>query len=78
MKTTSQEKLDKRFNEFVSSHFEMPNNCQNLDLIKYYTSEIYALIEDFDQKFKSVPLAAFTLLSDYLAQAKCIDAKQAA
>lgn len=58
-------KLDAALKDFTLRNFEKPQECRNLDQIRYYVRELCLKIEEYETRFHYVPEWAYTLLSQY-------------
>lgn len=58
-------KLDVAFRSFTIRNFEKPNDCRNLNQLRYYVRELCLKIEEYDTKFHYVPEWAYALLTQY-------------
>jgi hypothetical protein len=58
-------KLDVALKDFTLRNFEKPQECRNLDQIRYYVRELCLKIEEYETRFHYVPEWAYTLLSQY-------------
>lgn len=58
-------RLELELRNFTSRNFEQPNNCRNLDQIRYYVKELCAKIEEYEIRFNYVPSWAYSLLAQY-------------
>jgi hypothetical protein len=59
---------------FTSRNFERPNNCRNLDQIRFYVRELCSKIEEYESKFNYVPAWVYSMLAQYnLAQNRLIE-----
>jgi len=58
-------KLEVALKDFTLRNFEKPQECRNLDQIRYYVRELCLKIEEYETKFHYVPEWAYTLLSQY-------------
>ena len=60
-------RLDVEFTKFTKMNFDKPQNCRNIDQIRYYMNELSAKIQEFKNSFNYVPNSAHILLSQYNA-----------
>lgn len=58
-------KLDVALKDFTIRNFEKPNECRNLEQIRYYVRELCLKIEEYETKFNYVPEWAYSLLAQY-------------
>ena len=60
-------KIDVELRNFTTRNFERPNNCRNSNQIRFYVSELCAMIEAYNKRFNYVPEGAYSLLHQYNA-----------
>ena len=66
-------RLEMELKTFTSRNFVRPNECRNLDQIRFYVKELCAKIQEYEARFNYVPQWAYTLLAQYnLVQNKMI------
>ncbi|MFZ5970496.1 MAG: hypothetical protein ACOYXA_02795 [Bacteroidota bacterium] len=66
-------KIELELKNFTSRNFVRPNDCRNLDQIRFYVKELCAKIQEYENTFNYVPLWAYSLLAQYnLVQNKMI------
>ena len=57
--------LDSALREFAHRNFMKPDECRNLDQVRYYANELCQKIEEYYAQFQYVPGWAIVLLSQY-------------
>ena len=62
-----EKKVEQEFNKFAQMNFDKPQKCRSIGQIRYYMQELTDKINEFKASFKFVPVAAYTLLSQYNA-----------
>ena len=62
------QKVDQQLRKFAARNFERPDNCRNLEQIRYYVRELCLRIEELEKRFQYVPGWAYTLLAQYNAK----------
>ncbi len=66
-------KIELELKNFTSRNFVRPNDCRNLDQIRFYVKELCAKIQEYETTFNYVPQWAYSLLAQYnLVQNKMI------
>jgi hypothetical protein len=58
-------KLDVALKDFTLRNFEKPNECRNLEQIRFYIRELCLKIEEYETRFHYVPDCAYALLTQY-------------
>jgi hypothetical protein len=58
-------KLETELMTFTSKNFVRPNECKNIDQIRFYIRELCLKIEEYERKFNYVPQSIYSLLSNY-------------
>jgi hypothetical protein len=68
------QRVEMELRSFTSRNFERPNNCRNLDQIRFYVRELCGKIEEYESKFNYVPSWTYSMLAQYnLAQNRLIE-----
>jgi hypothetical protein len=67
MSEYEKKRIEMELKTFTNLNFEKPNDCKNLDQIRFYVRELCLKIEEFERKFNYVPNWAYTLLAQYNA-----------
>ncbi len=65
MSNFEKKQLEIDLRRFTERNFEAPGNCKNIDQIRFYVRELCLKIEEYEQRFKFVPMAAYSLLAQY-------------
>lgn len=68
METFDRKKIEAELKSFTSRNFERPNDCRNLEQIRFYVRELCQKIEELEVKFNYVPNWAYVLLAQYNAK----------
>ncbi len=58
-------KLDVALKDFINRNFKKPQECLNLEQIRFYVRELCLKIEEYEANFQYVPESAYALLSQY-------------
>jgi len=58
-------KLEIELRTFTSKNFVKPNDCRNIDQIRFYIRELCAKIEEYERRFNYVPQSIYSLLANY-------------
>jgi hypothetical protein len=58
-------KLETELMSFTSKNFVRPNECKNIDQIRFYIRELCLKIEEYERRFNYVPQSIYSLLSNY-------------
>jgi hypothetical protein len=58
-------KLEAELMTFTSKNFVRPNDCKNIDQIRFYIRELCVKIEEYERRFNYVPQSIYSLLSNY-------------
>jgi hypothetical protein len=58
-------KLEIALKDFTLRNFEKPQECRNIDQIRFYVRELCLKIEEYEARFHYVPEWAYSLLSQY-------------
>ena len=58
-------KLEVELSNFTSKNFVKPNDCRNIDQIRFYIRELCTKIEEYERRFNYVPQSIYSLLANY-------------
>jgi len=58
-------KIEMDLLNFITKGFEKPNNCKDVDQIRFYIRELCLKIEEYEKQFNYVPDWAYSLLAQY-------------
>lgn len=58
-------KLEIELKNFTSKNFVKPNDCRNIDQIRFYIKELCTKIEEYERRFNYVPQSIYSLLANY-------------
>ena len=57
--------LETELNSFTSKNFVKPNECKNIDQIRFYIRELCIKIDEYERRFNYVPQSVYSLLANY-------------
>lgn len=68
MSSYEKKKLEMELKQFTVRNFEKPDQCRDLEQIRFYVKELCSKIEELENRFNYVPDFAYTLLAQYNAR----------
>lgn len=68
MSSFEQNEIELHLKTFTRRNFERPDDCRNLEQVRFYVRELCLKIEELESKFSYVPQWAYTLLAQYNAR----------
>jgi len=58
-------KIEMELKLFTKRNFIKPDDCRNVEQIRFYVRELCLKIEDLEERFNYVPAWAYALLTQY-------------
>jgi len=71
----SRKEVDNELKNFTTRNFENPDDCKDLEQIRFYVRELCLKIEELEKRFEYVPNSAYALLAQYNSQQNTILSK---
>jgi len=71
----SRKEVDIELKNFTTRNFEKPDDCKDLEQIRFYVRELCLKIEELEKRFEYVPNSAYALLAQYNSQQNTILSK---
>ena len=71
----SRKEVDIELKNFTTRNFEKPDDCKDLEQIRFYVRELCQKIEELEKRFEYVPNSAYSLLAQYNSQQNTILSK---